>query len=232
MGEIQSMGRESGSRASDPLRIANSGDRHRRNDRNDRMGGDSLGGEQMNEEIWKDIEGYDGRYQVSNRGRIKSLPHVQKNRYSKYTTKEKILAPRFDGDGYCCAALYTGGKREDRRVHRIVAETFIPNPEGKAFINHKDGVKTNNSVENLEWCTAAENAQHAFRTGLNRGYRGQENKISRKICQLTLDGKFLRFWHGVREIKRELNISYQNVEACLKGRRANAGGYKWTIYTK
>ena len=103
----------------------------------------------MENEVWKDIPDYEGLYQVSNLGRIKSL------NFNK-TGKEKIMKPR-TGNRYYMIALWKNGIRKDYLLHRIVAETFIPNPENKPFINHKDENCFNNSINNLMWCTHKEN---------------------------------------------------------------------------
>ena len=116
-------------------------------------------------EIWKDISGYEGLYQVSNFGRVK--------RFYK-TTPPRILKPGIRR-GYSFVELSCSNEGEQRQIHRLVAQAFIPNPESKPQINHIDGCKTNNRIENLEWVTAAENMQHAFATGLMAGQRGEDN---------------------------------------------------------
>lgn len=112
-------------------------------------------------EIWRDVVGYDGKYQVSNFGRVKSF------RYK--TVPPRILKAISNGTGYLRVCLCRNGKSKSAYVHRLVAEAFIPNPDGKPQINHINGIKTDNRAENLEWCTRSENTQHALRTGL-RGY--------------------------------------------------------------
>lgn len=116
-------------------------------------------------EIWKDIEGYENLYQVSTYGRIKSLSHI--NNLGRLRP-ECILGIRLSDRGYHSAVLYNNGKPKSFRVHQLVARAFIPNPNNKPHVNHLDGVKGNNLVENLEWVTISENAKHAFKTGLNR----------------------------------------------------------------
>lgn len=112
-------------------------------------------------EIWKAIKDYEGKYEVSNLGRVKSLE--RKSRLNR-KIKERILAPREHTGGYLRVQL----SRKDFYIHRLVAETFIPNPENKSQVNHIDGNKRNNRVDNLEWNTPLENNLHAIRTGLHK----------------------------------------------------------------
>ena len=114
-------------------------------------------------EIWKDIEGYEGLYKVSNLGRIKSLPKFHKTRYSGYMKKERILKPRFDTYGYLMVVLCKNKKEKNYLVHKLVANAFIPNTKNYDCINHKDEDKTNNCVDNLEWCDRYYNNNYGTR---------------------------------------------------------------------
>jgi hypothetical protein len=118
-------------------------------------------------EEWKAIEGYEGYYQISNLGKVKSLSRKREGNGKKGIIKERILKTTTNSDGYHCVKLYKNGIKTTYRVHRIVAETFINGIKGKDFVNHRDGNKSNNKVENLEWCTFSENIRHAYDTGLN-----------------------------------------------------------------
>lgn len=113
-------------------------------------------------EVWKDIEGYEGMYQVSNQGLVKSLPREMFNGKVWYTSKERILAQRVakDGSHYATVSLRKNGKSVTKSIHRLVAEAFIPRIEGKAYVNHKDENKLNNSYTNLEWSTPSENLNY------------------------------------------------------------------------
>lgn len=109
-------------------------------------------------EIWKDIKGYEGLYQASNLGRVRS--------------KKTILKPYKNTFGYLIVYLSKNNIRKNCRVHRLVAKTFIPNPENKPQVNHINGIKTDNRVENLEWCTNGENEKHAYKLGLKTINKG------------------------------------------------------------
>lgn len=120
-------------------------------------------------EIWKDIAGYDGAYQVSNLGRVKSMPRIIVRPIGTCMTKERIIKTYRLKGGYVNVMLRHDGKSINHNVHRLVAEAFIPNknPEYDC-INHKDGDKTNNCVENLEWCNHSLNCLHAYDNGMSK----------------------------------------------------------------
>lgn len=118
------------------------------------------------EEIWKDVVGFEGRYKVSSLGRIKSLKreiHCSDGRV--FTRKEMFFNNINTVSGYYTFSFHKEGRLYTRKLHRIIAEAFIPNPENKPYINHKNCVRTDNRIENLEWCTHKENMQHAFASG-------------------------------------------------------------------
>lgn len=152
-------------------------------------------------EIWKDIKGYEGLYQVSNYGRVKSLERIinQWNRFKvcKRHCPERLLKQITEKDGYYIVNLYKNGQRDWRRVHRLVAEAFIKNPNNLPYVNHKDLNKQNNCIDNLEWCTDLENKQHA-----------KENGHIRK-------GKPI----GKYDLQGNLIVSYSNARECAKQER-------------
>ena len=166
-------------------------------------------------EEWKDIKGYEGKYQVSNIGNVKSLNY-------NHTHKEKILklgkADSFFK--YCTVDLFKDGKHNRHFVHRLVAQEFIPNPNNLPQVNHKDGNKLNNKVTNLEWITQSENVKHAYETNLIKHKR-------KAVNQYDLNGRFIKKWNGVREIQRILGYSSGALCDCCKGRQKTAYGYKW-----
>lgn len=123
----------------------------------------------MNNEIWKDIKGYEGFYQVSNMGRVRSLDRIVVTKNSKTLNyKSELKKPSKDKDGYLIVVLYKDKERKTCRVHRLVAEHFIPNPNNYPQVNHKDETRDNNNVDNLEWCTAK----------YNNNYGGHNERLS------------------------------------------------------
>lgn len=159
------------------------------------------------QEIYKDIVGYEGLYQVSNLGNVKSLEKYcnSKNR-KKRKIFEKILKTTKNNYGYLTSTLFRNSKRTTILNHRLVALAFIPNPDNKPQINHINGIKTDNRVENLEWCTHQENIQHAFNIGLNIGNKGEKNgrcKLTKEqVLAIRADNRFFR------DIAKDYNVHY------------------------
>lgn len=134
-------------------------------------------------EEWRDIPGWEGFYQISNKGRVKSLERsFLDSRGGNRVYGEKIIKLVNNGQGYLCASLCWKGVQITIRVHRVVAVAFIPNPDNKPQINHKNGIKSDNWVENLEWSTGSENIKHAYQMGLlsRKGEKHSHSKLTEK----------------------------------------------------
>ena len=210
------------------------------------------------EEIWKDIQGYEGLYQVSNYGRIRSFKRMKNNKEAR----QFKLTP--NSTGYISVGLRKNGKKILYQVHRLVAESFIPNPENKPQVNHIDGNKTNNHISNLEWVTASENTQHAYKMGLakitdktkekmSKSHKGKKRKpftdehrknmsIARKNQKPINPKKVIcittgRIFESMVEGAKFYNMnSREHITDCCKYRRKSAGKLpdgtklKWMYY--
>ena len=165
----------------------------------------------MEEEIWCPIKGFEGLYEVSDKGRVKSIGYG----------KEKILKPFSNKDGYLQVGLRKNRGRKNWLVHRLVAKTFIPNPDNLPEVNHKDEDKTNNSVQNLDWCDKKYNNNYGTRT------QRQADKCSKPVIQFTKDGEFVREWKSMNDVQRNLNYSQGNISSCCTGRYKYAYNFIW-----
>ena len=180
-------------------------------------------------ENWKDIKGYEGFYQVSNLGRVKSLARVSYNPNGTVNShiKEKILVQNLDRGGYPNVGLCKNGKSKTMKVHRLVAMAFIENPENKSQINHKDEVKINNVVENLEWCSAQENINYGTRTTRaiqnRRSYKLGNSPSAKPVFCEELNKTF----DCAIRVEEELGICGSSICNVCKGKQKTAGGFHW-----
>lgn len=192
------------------------------------------------EEIWKDIVSYEGLYQVSNLGRVKSLG-------SDKWHKGCILKQCFDGKGhYKFVGLHKDGKTKQINVHRLVAQTFVPNPSNLPCVNHKNEIKTDNRADNLEWCTVAYNSNYGHaKENMIRSRRNNNNQeiINQKIketkrkrksfscekpvAQYTFDGVCVAQYNSATDAERKTGISRGGIQKCCIGKYSQARGFIW-----
>lgn len=169
------------------------------------------------QEEWKDIKGYEGLYQVSNLGRVKRIKR-KNNAYNNYYDCNFILKQNKTKKGYLRVQLHKEGTKEKTFfAHRLVAETFLDNPDNLPQVNHKDENKLNNRVDNLEFCTNKYNA--------NYGHKNDSKK--KKIIQKDLSGNAIKVWDSIAQIEKELGIKSSNISAICRGLRKTARGYIW-----
>lgn len=172
-------------------------------------------------EIWKAIEGTDGKYEVSNTGKVRS------NNYLGHGKQQELKL--WDNGGYQRVTLWSGGKKGNRLIHRLVAETFIPNPENKPEVNHKDGDKHNNHVDNLEWSTRKENIDHADSTGLRTGsvvaLLKSNKKLRRPIIATNVETGEETYYPSVQAAQRA--IGTKDINAVLSGKQRKAKGHTY-----
>lgn len=176
-------------------------------------------------EVWADIKGYEGLYQVSNYGRVKSLARYRKgNADSKVFQEEKVLKQYINNKGYCIVELCLDAKRKRYSVHRLVANAFIANNNNKEQVNHIDEDKQNNYVGNLEWCTCKENVNYGL-----HNEKISKTKGTKVVC--SNDNGYYAEFHSISEAGRVMGIPQQNISRCLSGKTRKAGGYYWSKET-
>lgn len=200
-------------------------------------------------EEWVDINGYEGLYQVSNFGRVRSLDRcvktkIKHNNYAK--RKGKILKTIPHHNGYLFVSLSNGNKSKLYAVHRLVAEAFIPNNDNKPQIDHINTITNDNNVNNLRWVTASENSQNSItkqrRKEANTGdknpqygkIRSLEEKIkrSRPVLQFTKEGDFIKEFDAIFLAAEEVNVFSTNIITACKNFNKTSGGYKWKYKTE
>lgn len=169
------------------------------------------------QEIWKNIKKFNGLYKVSNLGKVKSLIS------NRILTPATVAYQNTKRTGYYVVNL----KRKLYYIHRLVAEAFIPNPNNLPQVNHIDGNKKNNCVENLEWCTNSENIRHAYENNLitTNASTSKKFKAVKQIDKYT--NKTIREWESVIEAAKTLNIGKTCISACCRNKQKTAGGYIW-----
>lgn len=205
----------------------------------------------MNEEIWMPITGYEGLYEVSNYGRVKSLARTCATRGGGRKPIRERIIKQCVIKGYCNVILCRGGSSHKHGlVHRLVAQAFIPNPESKPNIDHIDCDSTNNRADNLRWCTQKENCNNPISRSRNSaqkvggknpqyGKRNEEIANARKVACFSRDGEFIATYPSVAEASRVTGVGAQNIAICANGTRRydkrskkyytskSAGGYIW-----
>lgn len=185
-------------------------------------------------ETWKPVVGYEGFYEVSDLGRVRSVPRELAKRKpcwkTGYRKKGQLIKPQKRPNGYLFVNLHKDGIKRMANIHRLVAEAFIENPRKCAFVNHKDESRDNNAADNLEWCTHKENCNYG--TAIKRRVEKQRNgKLSKPVDQLDLNGRYIKIFPSIKEADRQ-GFAMQNVSAAAHGRMKTAYGFKWRFATE
>lgn len=167
-------------------------------------------------ESWKAIDGFPN-YMISNIGSVRNIK------------TGRILVPIKNKEGYLSIKLCNKGHQKGFRINRLVAQYFIPNPDNLPVVNHINEIKTDNRVENLEWCTDAYNSNYGTRTERMKRF-GIEHHKSKSVFQFSKDGEFIKKWNCISDIQREIGINVANISKCCYGRAKTAGGYKWSFH--
>lgn len=167
------------------------------------------------EELWKSVLHFEGLYEVSSLGNVKSL------------RQNKIMKHNVDKGGYHRVPLYKNGKKLYKAIHRLVAQAFIPNIDNKPQVNHIDSDRSNNNVNNLEWVTSSENNTHAYKFGKNYSRFGVQNGKSQPIIQYDLNGNFIKEWESLNLCADTLDLQESCISLCCSGKRNSTGGFKF-----
>lgn len=176
----------------------------------------------MVDETWKPIKGYEGLYEVSNKGNVASLNYRKLN-------YRKELTPKKNNYGYLWVELRNNGKTKQMLIHRLVADAFIENKENYPVINHLDENPLNNCVDNLEWCTMSHNVRYSQNLHPERYEPTKRNckTFAKKVIQFDKDGNIVRIWDSLSHFKNETGKNDFGVRECCNGNRKTAYGYRW-----
>jgi len=194
-------------------------------------------------EIWRDIKNYEGLYQISNLGRVKSLDIYVKGKAGSLQLKQgRILKPCLVRSGYFIVTLYKDGNIERLLISRLVATHFVKSVPDKLYVNHIDGDKQNNNYLNLEWCTRSENQKHAYKTGLQRVSNKQRKAVSKysiknlikPVLQFDLNGDYINKFKSIKAAALSLGKEKKKsgISQCCRHERNTAYGYIWEFDTK
>lgn len=179
-------------------------------------------------EQWVDIDGYEGLYQVSNKGNVRSCDRIINSKCnSKRLCKGKPIKPYEDEDGYMRVGLHKNDTQKVVGIHRLVADAFIPNTNNLPSVDHIDGNPNNNIVENLRWITIKGNNSTAIAKSRKSvsAFKRKDNK--KKIIQNTSEGVFLAEYNSTMDAERVTNVNHSAIIRCCKGKQKIAGGYIW-----
>lgn len=162
-------------------------------------------------EEWKDIPGYEGYYQVSNLGRVKSLPRTGTIK------QERIIKPGKDKYGYLRIILHKNGFKKYVTIHKLVAQAFIDNPKNLSEVDHIDGNKLNNNVENLRYCTRSQNINNP----------NTLKNLCKKVMQINKSNELINIYKSTRDAERQLGIHHNSIARCCNLKQQTAGGFYW-----
>lgn len=168
----------------------------------------------------KPVIGLEGLYEVSDTGVVWSLNYRRNG-------KRRELRPDNDAKGYQIVGLYKNGCRVKHSVHRIVASAFIQNPESKRTVNHKNGVKSDNRVQNLEWNTYSENNHHSYKHLGRKPKFGGDSPLAKGVHQFTKLNQFVKSFRSVADAGRETGLGYRSISGNARGETKTAGGFVW-----
>ena len=177
-------------------------------------------------EVWQDIPGYEGLYQASTYGRVRSLDRIASNGQAMILYKGRTLSLNLGTDGYYHTSLYRDGRRKQVSVHVILASIFLPKRFGKTQVNHKDEKKLNNTIDNLEWMSPKENANYGTRN-IRVIKTKKERGLIKKVSMIDLEGNFIKSFDSILEAADFVHGKSSNICCCCNNKAKTAYGYKW-----
>lgn len=187
-------------------------------------------------EEWRDILGYEGYFQVSNLSRIKSLRRFANRKGSgNFLVEEKIRKQMVGSTGYWVVGLRINGKTKNLKVHRLLCQAFILNPNKFPQVNHKNSIRTDNTLSNLEWCNNSMNTIHAYRSnrrvGVWIGKKYEQNHLSKPITQMDASGGIIKKWASAQEAQDKLGFKVSGISGCANGRygKKTYRGFLWSF---
>jgi len=183
------------------------------------------------QEIWKPIKNYEEYYEISNHGNVRRIKYDNKGNLKQYPLPNYIKN-KIDKDGYKRYTLSLKSKNKEFSSHRLVAQAFIPNPNNYPVVNHKDGDKNNNNIDNLEWCSIQHNNIHALENKLRVMPMGNDLKTSKSVLKFDKDGNFIEKYESSGDASRKNGILSSHIRDCCRGSLKTYKGYVWKYEVK
>lgn len=178
-------------------------------------------------EQWKPIPQYEGLYEVSDKGNVRSVAQYTCHHTVVPRPKPRMVRAGLTHDGYARVTLSKYGEQRHATVHRLVALAFIPNPDNLPQVNHKDENPQNNSVDNLEWCTGKQNCNYGQHCQRIKDRLNRKHHLAKPVAQLDRDGDVIQIYKSVSEAARQMGVRSENISRCCNGKNSLSCGYGW-----